>query len=136
MKINRPQGKRARIEMVPLVDMFFLVLVFFIYAMLSMAVHRALPVQLPVSSAAELNQKTILSVTVKDDGSLFLDQTPISLERLPGALIRWKKQNEKTAVQLFADRRVSYQRLFQVLDRIKAAGIPRIALQAEKESAP
>ena len=59
MKINRFQCRKARIEMVPLVDMFFLVLVFFIYAMLSMAVHRALPVQLPASSSAELNQKTI-----------------------------------------------------------------------------
>lgn len=136
MKINRPQGKRARIEMVPLVDMFFLVLVFFIYAMLSMTVHRALPVQLPVSSAAELNQKTILSVTVKDDGSLFLDKVPVSADRLQEALRIRRLHDPKTAVQLFADRRVSYQRLFQVLDRIKSAGISRIALQAEKESAP
>ena len=78
MKINRGQSRKARIEMVPLVDMFFLVLVFFIYAMLSMAVHRALPVQLPTSSSAELNQKTLLSVTVKEDGSLFLDKVAVS----------------------------------------------------------
>jgi biopolymer transport protein ExbD len=133
MKIPRPQPRKTRIEMIPLVDMFFLVLVFFIYAMLSMAVHRALPVQLPTSSSAELNQKTLLTVTVQEDGSLFLDKVPVSPDNLQEALRLKRRHDPKTAVQLFADRRVSYQRLFQVLDRIKAAGVSRVALQAEME---
>jgi biopolymer transport protein ExbD len=136
MKIPRSQPRKTRIEMVPLVDMFFLVLVFFIYAMLSMAVHRALPVHLPTSSTAEVQGKTILSVTVKTDGSLYLDRVPVTLDRLQETLRLKRVHDPKTAVQLFADRRVSYQRLFQVLDRIQAAGVSRVALQAEKESVP
>ena len=46
MKIQLPAIKKARIEMLPLIDIVFLLLVFFIYAMLSMAVHRGLPVEL------------------------------------------------------------------------------------------
>jgi len=42
MKIEFDVGKKARIEMLPLIDIVFLLLVFFIYAMLSMAVHKAL----------------------------------------------------------------------------------------------
>lgn len=136
MKINRVPSRKTRIEMVPLVDMFFLVLVFFIYAMLSMAVHRALPVQLPTSSAAEVNPKTLFSVTLQEDGSLFLDQVPVSPDRLQEILRLKRVHDPKTAVQLFADRRVSYQRLFQVLDRIQAAGVSRVALQAERETVP
>ena len=50
--------------MLPLIDIVFLVLVFFIYAMLSMAVHRGLPVILPSSSTAKIDKTIVLSVTV------------------------------------------------------------------------
>ena len=53
MKIQRPTSPQARIEILPLIDIVFLLLVFFIYAMLSMAVHRGMPVQLPSSSTAQ-----------------------------------------------------------------------------------
>ncbi|MFN2368934.1 MAG: ExbD/TolR family protein [Desulfurivibrionaceae bacterium] len=65
MKINLPRKRKARIEMLPLIDIVFLLLVFFIYAMLSMAVHRGLAVDLPVSAAAAPEKELILSVTVK-----------------------------------------------------------------------
>ncbi len=51
MKLNLDTQRKVRIEMLPLIDIVFLLLVFFIYAMLSMAVHRGLPVVLPTSSA-------------------------------------------------------------------------------------
>ena len=56
MKIHLPATKKARIEMLPLIDIVFLLLVFFIYAMLSMAVHRGLPVELPLSTTAEIDK--------------------------------------------------------------------------------
>ncbi|MDX1764995.1 MAG: biopolymer transporter ExbD [bacterium] len=64
MKVPMPPRKKARIEMLPLIDIVFLLLVFFIYAMLSMAVHRGLRVELPQSTSAEIDQRTILSVIV------------------------------------------------------------------------
>ena len=60
MKVQLPAPKKARIEMLPLIDIVFLLLVFFIYAMLSMAVHRGLPVELPLSATAEIDKKLIL----------------------------------------------------------------------------
>ena len=64
----------------------FLILVFFIYAALSMAVHRGIPVILPKSTTAKIDKKLILSVTVKADGSIYLDKEPVSLENLSRAL--------------------------------------------------
>jgi biopolymer transport protein ExbD len=63
MKIHLPATKKARIEMLPLIDIVFLLLVFFIYAMLSMAVHRGLPVELPLSTAGFCGPR----VAVPDD---------------------------------------------------------------------
>ena len=134
MKLHLPTTRKVRIEMLPLIDIVFLLLVFFIYAMLSMAVHRSLPVQLPTSSSAEIDRKTQLSVTVRADGSLFVDEKKVSLETLDKTLNERAANDPESGVLLFGDRNVSYQRLFSVLDRIQKAGISAVSLQAETES--
>ena len=136
MKIYLPTNKKARIEMLPLIDIVFLLLVFFIYAMLSMAVHRGLPIVLPASSSAVIDKELVLSVTVKANGSIFIDKEPVAFESLAAALIHKAGESAEPGVLLFADRNLSYQRLFKVLDQIRKAGIERISLQAEVNPSP
>lgn len=133
MKLNVRFERKARIEMLPLIDIVFLLLVFFIHAMLSMAVHRGVPVELPVSSTAEIDKKLILSVTIKADGTVFLDKLPVDLDDLTDALKAKTATLKNPGVLLFADNRIPYRDLFAVMDRIKMAGISRVSLQAEKD---
>jgi biopolymer transport protein ExbD len=136
MKIQMPSSKKARIEILPLIDIVFLLLVFFIYAMLSMAVHRGLPVDLPLSHSADIDQKLTLSVTIKEDGRLFVDNTPVDLEDLTESLRATSETALAHGVLVFADRNLSYQMIYTVLDHIRLAGISRISLQADFESQP
>ena len=125
--------KKPRIEMLPLIDIVFLLLVFFIYAMLSMAVHRSLPVSLPVSSTAEIQTELNLTVTVNYRGEIFLDNMNVSLEELQAVLLEktLKAADSKSVqVNLFADRALSYQDLYRVLDSIRTAGISNVSLQS------
>jgi len=131
MKINLQANKKARIEMLPLIDIVFLLLVFFIYAMLSMAVHRGLPVALPTSSSATIDKELVLSVSVKTDGTIYINRDQIPLNDLSSTLISKTKGYKEPGVLLFADRDLSYQKLFSVMDQIRTAGINRISLQAE-----
>ena len=120
--------------MLPLIDIVFLLLVFFIYAMLSMAVHRSLPVSLPVSSATEINTELNLTITVKANGEIFFDKTKFSREELQTVLLKEKqKETDSKSVQvdLFADKALSYQELYRILDIIRTAGISNVSLQAE-----
>ncbi len=117
--------------MLPLIDIVFLLLVFFIYAMLSMAVHRGLPVALPTSSSALIDKELVLSVTVKTDGTIYINRDQIPLNDLTSALKNKTKEFKEPGVLLFADRDLSYQKLFSVMDQIRTAGINRISLQAE-----
>lgn len=133
MKVNIQTVKKARIEMLPLIDIVFLLLVFFIYAMLSMAVHRGLPVILPTSSTAKIDKHLILSVTIKADGTIYVDKERISLEHLESAFRQRVGEKKETGVRLFADRNLPYQKLFRVLDQIRMAGVSRISLQAEAD---
>ena len=133
MKIDRPDIRRARIEMLPLIDIVFLLLVFFIYAMLSMAVHRGLPVVLPTSSTAKIDKKLLVSVSIKSDGTIYVDEEQVQIENLTNVLSERAKEKIEPGVLLFADHTIKYQQLFRVLDQIRTAGLSRISLQAEAD---
>ena len=136
MKIRRVHTRPPRVEMLPLIDVVFLLLVVFIYAMLSMAVHKGMPVALPTSEQIQPEQEQPLSVTIEADGAVFLNKVPVSLENLAERLRLQPGVNSETGVLLFADRRLSYQQLFDVLDRIRQAGLHRISLQAVAKESP
>jgi biopolymer transport protein ExbD len=133
MKVNFQTSRKVRIEMLPLIDIVFLLLVFFIYAMLSMAVHRGLPVLLPTSASAKIDKELIVSVTIKSDETIYVDKEQIGINDLASFLKTKAETDKDVGILLFADRSLSYQKLFQVLDQIKMAGIHRISLQSEVE---
>jgi len=125
--------KKPRIEMLPLIDIVFLLLVFFIYAMLSMAVHRSLPVTLPVSSTAETSIEVNITISVRQNGEIYLDKAQISLEELQAVLqekVLEADDDQSVQAELFADREISYQELYRVLDIIRSSGIANVSLQA------
>jgi biopolymer transport protein ExbD len=133
MKINLPAPGKPRIEMLPLIDIVFLLLVVFIYSMLSMSVHRGLSVTLPESSVADIEKQTPVSVTVKGENELYVDDVQVSLADLSHRLASESTDQTQTTpgVLLFAEESVSYQTLFTVLDQITLAGIHDISLQAK-----
>ena len=138
MKLRRRfKRKAARIEMVPLIDIVFLLLVFFIYAMLSMAVHRGMKVELPESASSVSSEEVPLSVSVQvvnGTSVIYLNQEQVSLDDLENLLkIEAADMKQEKEVLLFADKSVSYQHLYTVLDRISGAGITVISLQAEQK---
>jgi biopolymer transport protein ExbD len=133
-------GRKARIEMLPLIDIVFLLLVFFIYAMLSMAVHRGMPVTLPFSATATVEHQEMVALTVRADGRLFVDRQEVRLEELTPFLadrIGGKTGAPTVAgVRLFGDRHLTFQQLYEVLDRIRQAGVTNIFLQADATDQP
>jgi biopolymer transport protein ExbD len=122
--------------MLPLIDIVFLLLVVFIYTMLSMAVHKGLPVNLPSGEKVQVEKESPIQVTVTAAGEIFVDKTPVSLEALTADLLALSREDREKGVLLFADKQLSYGRLFAVLDHIHQAGLYRISLQSESEVRP
>lgn len=133
MKIRHLNTRSPRVEMLPLIDIVFLLLVVFIYTMLSMAVHQGMPVDLPTGEQVQPEKEALISVTVTQSGALFVNKVPVVLEDLKSVLAHHPGVDTETGVLLFADQQVAYQQLFAVLDRIRQAGLHRISLQAETE---
>ena len=133
MKVDLPSIKKSRIEMLPLIDVVFLLLVVFIYTMLSMAVHRGLNIDLPKSESAEIEKQLMLSVTLDEKGFIYIDKQKVDIGELTDTLLEMTSGKKNPGVLLFADGEIPYQSLFNVLDKIRQAGLTRISLQAEAE---
>lgn len=136
MRLPR-RHRHARLEMLPLMDIVFLIMIFLVYAMLSMVVHMGMPVALPTSKSAQPEQIITLAVSIQDNGSIWLDKNPTNLENLPAEIWsqinkRGAHSNEEPIVQIFADARLPYQMLFNVLDVLKTAGFKKVSLQARE----
>ena len=129
MKVN-PEIKKSRIEILPLIDIVFLLLVFFIYAMLSMVVHKSLEVDLPDSFSAKTDNNKAIVIYVKKDGSLYLDAKKVSLNDIKDIL----KSDTKKEILIAADKKTEYNIVFSLLDMLKNKGIKRISLQAKTAS--
>ena len=87
---------------------------------------------LPVAAQVELEQRSMLSVSIMQDGGVYLDKISVTLNELSAAIANKASREKDAGVLLFADRHVSYQQLFRVLDEIREAGVTRISLQAER----
>ncbi len=136
MKIKHKYTKQARIEILPLIDIVFLLLVFFIYAMLSMAVHHGLQLDLPTSSEAAKTEESPISLSLKNGEAgieLYLNKEIVSPDELHQRLMVLGRDKQKQQILVFAEKNVSYQQLFKALDELKACGLSEISLQATPE---
>jgi biopolymer transport protein ExbD len=121
--------------MVPLIDSIFLILVFFIYAFLSMTVHKGLPVHLPSAMAALIDKADYCAITVSGDHTYFLNKEPVSIDELEGRLRVMIVENPELRVYLNGDKNAHHGAVVAALDRLRAAGIEKISIETNAEEA-
>lgn len=130
MKINlNLKRKGPRIEMIPLIDIVFLLLVFFIYAMLSMVVHRGFQVDLPQAATAEIDKKDYVSITVDKDNRIFLNKDEVALK----ALSEEVKTKIKKEVKVFinGDKEADLGAVISVLDALRKDKIEEVYFETQ-----
>jgi biopolymer transport protein ExbD len=129
----RLERKSARIELIPLVDIIFLLLVFFIYSMLSMAVYRGIPVMLPQAETIESTKEEAVFITVDKKGNIFVDKAITDRDELLSRLRREQEAfPEKTAI-ISADGDAPYRAFVDVLDKVRLAGFKKVSIEAQPE---
>lgn len=122
---------RARIhshlDIAPLIDIVFLLLVFFMLTSTFM-VPEAIELELPESSSATVTDITPIIVSLDQTGQLALNGERIEQEQLRGAIEALLKQDADSAITLKSDARTEVQQLLAVMDEIRAAGGTDVAL--------
>ena len=126
------EQRRARIELIPMIDVVFLLLVFFIYAMLAMVVHRGVAVQLPAGSTAQLDKRQYVSIALGADNVIHVDRKPVELDQVADEVTRLRAAGEDVPVFIAGDKHADLGLALQVLDRLRAARIGEVMFEMEQ----
>lgn len=128
-----PQAKPfSDINVTPLVDVMLVLLVIFILT--APLLTSAIRLDLPQAKAAQSGEAPeSLSLSLKSDGALFLNDQPISMAALPAALERMALQKPNLEVQLRADQSVPYGQVLALMGLAQQAGLSRIGFVASQK---
>ena len=121
------EHRKARVEMLPLIDVVFILLVFFIYAMLSMVLHRGMAVRLPAASTATVERQDYVAVSVTEDSRVWVDRTPVEFDSL-ASTVQGRMGGSETNLPVFieCDEHADVGVAIRVLDRLREAGISQV----------
>ena len=134
--MHNPQ--EVRIEIVPMIDVIFCILTFFILAAVGFSRQQAISLNLPKASTGTPQMREMLVVSLDDQGQLYLEKQPVSQVQLYSAVKNYHSLNPSGLMVLHASEDVSYSEVITVLDMLKEVGGDRVALatKAGKSNAP
>lgn len=124
--------KKARIEIVPLIDIMFFLLACFMMVSLSMINAKSVKVSLPTAQTGDPeNKPNTLAISVTASGAIFLDKQPVGKNELQSRLAAQRQQHANTRVVISGDGDSRHSSMIAVLDRVRAAGIENVAFQVQ-----
>jgi biopolymer transport protein ExbD len=128
MRIQRRSIKKARIEIIPMIDTIFFLLVFFMISTLSMTQFKGMPVNLPKAASGQQAPAESAAITIDKDGRLFLNQQVIDKAALGEALSQQLAKNAEMLVVINADDGVQHGQVVEVMDIARGANVAKMAI--------
>ena len=128
MRLARRTMKRARIEIIPMIDTIFFLLVFFMISTLSMARYSGLPVNLPNAATGQQPATESAAVTISPDGKVYVDKKEVSRETFRTVLQQRLSVKPDLLILINADERVEHGRVVDVMDDARQAGVAKMVI--------
>jgi len=124
---RRPQ-EDLTLDLTPLIDVVFLLLIFFMVTT-TFATQSGIGVKLPEATAQERPSTEAVSISIKATGELFLDEKPVTREALRAGLKTLEQQRgAETVVVVRADESVAHGRVVEAMDAARTAGFRKLAI--------
>jgi biopolymer transport protein ExbD len=130
-------GKKARIEIIPLIDIIFFLLATFIMVSLSMSKNQGVQVALPsAGSAASLGEpqemEKALTLSCTEKGEVFFNKEKITVAQLPYRLQGYKITAKDPRVIVNSDAGADFKHVVTLLDEVRKAGISKVGINTDK----
>ncbi len=130
-------NRKARIEIIPLIDIIFFLLATFVMVSLAMVKNRAIPVNLPAAATGAPQERAeFAAITIDAQGGIFFNKQPVNPEQLDAALRTLLASNPDPKVFINGDRKTEFGAAITVLDQVRAAGITKIAIETQPKPVP
>lgn len=127
----KKQSLPPQLMLSPMIDMIFLLLVFFIVSTMYMSEIKTIPIRLPVAQNSETVSKSNFAVTVKKDGVLYLEDNKIEIKQLVANAAAESKRDAAFSVIIRADGEANYNTVIKLMDELKGAGVTRFGLATD-----
>lgn len=136
--IPSPRSKRrARIEIIPLIDIIFFLLATFVMVSLSMVKNRGIHVNLPAaSSGAPQEPGKFATISIDSAGDLFFNKQPVTDAQLGDDLKQLLSTNADPRVFINGDAKAEFGKAIAVLDEVRTLGITKVAIETQPKAAP
>lgn len=128
---RRQRRKPAELNMSPLIDMIFILLIFFVVTT-SFVREAGVDVQRPVAQTAETKDSTNIVIAITADNFVVVESKPIDVRSVQSYMERFLMQNPNGSVVLAADRNSRSGLVIQVLDSCRLAGVKNLSVAAKK----
>ncbi|MCU0868647.1 MAG: biopolymer transporter ExbD [Burkholderiales bacterium] len=126
---------KARIEVIPMIDIMMFLLVFFIMITIDTIAGSGVKVDLPGSTTTQVLKETSITLGVAKDGALSIAGKPITVDDFKARIAEAKKA-ATVQVVIAGDREVPLQKLIDVMDLARGEGIATVGIAASKAAAP
>ncbi len=138
MRIGSPfPHKKARIEIIPLIDIMFFLLASFMLASLSMIRLQSIKMDLPTATVAKRDFKPdIVNVGVDRQGNVFIDKKMVSLVELQNYLSNKYRANTNVPVYISGDKDATHGMIIRVLDIVRREGIQKVSFAISPSAVP
>ncbi|MBE9213613.1 biopolymer transporter ExbD [Plectonema cf. radiosum LEGE 06105] len=124
----------AQINIVPMIDVIFAILTFFVMSTLFLTRQEGLPVNLPqASTAKQAAEPARVTLTVDKTGNLFLNKQPITLEALEAGVKEQVKPEQPLMVVLNADEGVNHGKIVEVMDKVRRVKGASLAIATRRD---
>lgn len=140
MKIpSASRKRRARIEIIPLIDIIFFLLATFVMVSLSMVKNQGIPVTLPKAATGQVQERedsSTVTVTVTESNQVYLDKDLVTFEMLPDRLAALQNRKPDLRVVFNGDELAYFGDVVKALDLARQAGVQRVAIQTTGATGP
>lgn len=123
----------AQINIVPMIDVVFALLTFFIVSTLFLTRSEGLPVNLPRSATAKTQQQARIAVSVKPNGEVALNKRPVQLAELQMGVKTLVQANQQAVVVIHADEKVEHGQIVSVMDEIRKIEGVKMAIATKRK---
>lgn len=127
-RVARP----PRLMIIPMIDIIFFLMVFFLFSTLQMVYQKSMPVNLPVASSSHKEAPKPVAITLMKDGTISIGDTVVSIEEIKPRVEQLADKAD-TPVILRADENVEHGKVIKVMDEIKSAGVTKLSIATQEK---
>jgi biopolymer transport protein ExbD len=134
MRLQDEADIPAQINIVPMIDVIFAILTFFIMSTLFLTRSEGLPVNLPRAATANQQQvPTKITITVDEKGEVSLNRQPVLVNSLAEQIRNLAGANSEALVVINADERVGHGKVVAVMDQVRQVKGAKLAIATQKQ---